>query len=452
MDDILFKPLNLGGNAITLKHRVVLAPLTRNRGSEPHLCPTKLHEDYYSQRASDGGLIITEAVPISPEGTGFVSVPCIWTDKQVAGWKKVVDAVHAKGGIIFLQLFHNGRVAHSSFGKHPLLKSSGRPLPTVSSSAVQATHLVTGKPLSATTYSGRADHSVPRALGTHEFPRIIDDYRKAAINCKRAGFDGVEVHAAHGYFLDQFIQNGVNKRTDKYGCETFENRCRLVFEVIEAVTKIYGVGRVGCKIGPYVKMHGSQSTDTTEIFSYLIKSLNKYNLAYLMIQEPRWSGTDGDPTKDGGFAVPVEENTRMYRKLYNNVLMGSSGFTPKTSRKAINDNLYDCICFGRFFISNPDLPLRLKTGDPLNVYDRTTFYSSTFSGGGGLGFTDYPTIDGKIGTVGKYKLIDQSDIGVSLNSVKYETLGDRSFKNAGLETKDGGKKKKTEKKLIKSRL
>ena len=248
----LFVPLKTGSGSgpIEVAHRCVLAPLTRNRATEPQLCPHSLHAEYYSQRASPGGLIITEAVAISPEAVGYTSVPGIWTAEQTSAWKLVVDAVHEKGGLIVMQLWHTGRISQPSFGDHPLLKASGMALPSVSASAVPMTHPRTGKKLMTSTYEGPEECAVPRALETAEIQgRLIEDYKRAAANAKAAGFDGVELHAAHGYLIDQFLQDGVNQRTDIYG-GSVENRCRLLFEVTEALVAVMGAGRVGVRLSP----------------------------------------------------------------------------------------------------------------------------------------------------------------------------------------------------------
>lgn len=224
----LFQPLQ-GNGALSLSHRIVLAPLTRNRGTEPNLCPHQAHVDYYSQRASKGGLLVTEAVSISPEAVGYLSVPGIWTQEQVRAWSRVTTAVHEKGGIIFMQLWHTGRISHPSFGYHPLLRNAENK-PSVSSAENAITHPKTGKKLSTETYKGKEECAVPRKLEVEEMHRVCEDYAKAAKNAIAAGFDGVEIHAAHGYLLDQFLQNGVNTRTDEYG-GSVENRCRLLTEV-----------------------------------------------------------------------------------------------------------------------------------------------------------------------------------------------------------------------------
>jgi N-ethylmaleimide reductase len=356
----LFQPLSSG--PIDLEHRCVLAPLTRNRATEPGLCPHALHVEYYEQRASAGGLLITEAVAISPEAVGYTSVPGIWTAEQTEAWKPVVDAVHAKGGLIVMQLWHTGRISQPSFGSHPLLKASGMALPSVSASAVPMTHPRTGKALMTATYEGVEECAVPRALETAELQgRLREDYARAATNAKAAGFDGVELHAAHGYLIDQFLQDGVNKRTDMYG-GSIENRCRLLFEITETLVSVMGPGRVGVRLSPTTidPKTGRQSQlyfaasctvrrardhsytvtdpmilllccdalvqgshrccflllagcatpqDPDAVYEHAVSGMNAFDLAYLQLTEPRWSGRDdGDVTKDKGFSQPLSNH------------------------------------------------------------------------------------------------------------------------------------------------
>ena len=291
---------------LSLAHRIVLAPLTRNRATEPNLCPHHLHVQYYASRATVGGLLITEATCISPEAVGYPSVPGIWTTEQADSWRKVTDAVHAKGGKIFCQLWHVGRISQPSFGTHPFLKHSGKPLPSVSASNVQMVHPKTGKPLYTTTYQGREECAVPRALLLEEMPRLVEDYNNAARHCLAAGFDGVEVHAAHGYLIDQFINDGTNQRTDKYG-GSLENRVRLLNEIVGSLCRIMGKGRVSVRLSPTTLVNGRQNqmyyatrcSDPDLVYPHAVRSLNQYPLAYLLLTEPRWSGRDdGNPGTD----------------------------------------------------------------------------------------------------------------------------------------------------------
>ena len=427
MHESLFAPLRLGGGQVEVSHRVVMAPLTRNRASEPNLCPHGDHVDYYTQRASKGGLLISEAVSISPEAVGYVSVPGIWTTEQVNAWRNVTDAVHKKGCSMFMQLWHTGRVAHKSFGSHPLLRKSGMALPSVSASATRMVHPRSGKPLPTETYVEGAVSETPRALRLDEIPRLVSDYVRAATNAIRAGFDGVEVHAAHGYLIDQFLQDGVNKRSDWYG-GSVKNRCRLLFEVVEAVSRAVGPGKCSVRLSPTTidPRTGQQNqlyfaascTEPDKLYAHAVKGLNAYPLAYLLLTEPRWWGgrADGDAKSDKRFNIPL--SNKKYRKLYHGVLMAAGGFTPGKAAQAVREGHYDMVAFGRFFISNPDLPERIRRGSPLNVYDRATFYANTNNGGGSDGYTDYPNLTGTMGTQGKYKLIEQSEIGSSLPKSK----------------------------------
>ena len=431
MSDVqsLFQPLRIGAGdgPIELGHRIALAPLTRNRASEPNLCPHDLHVEYYAQRASPGGLLITEATCISPEAVGYMSVPGIWTEAQTRSWRDVTNAVHARGGKIFMQLWHTGRIAQPSYGEHPLLRASRKALPSVSASDVCMTHPKTGKPLQTLTYKGPEECAAPRALSTEEVSgRLRNDYVHAARNAMRAGFDGVELHAAHGYLVDQFIQDGTNKRTDQYG-GTAENRCRLLFELCDAIVPVVGAGRLAVRLSPTTidPRTGRQNqlyfattcSDPDEVYAHAVRGLNRFPLAYLLLTEPRWSGrNDHDVASDKGFTQPLT-NTK-YRALYSGTLMGAGGFTPSAAARAVAAGHYDLIAFGRWFISNPDLPERIRRGSDLNVYDRDTFYTATIEGGGGDGYIDYPNIDGTVGTLEKYSIMQQSDIGSSLGSSK----------------------------------
>jgi len=404
----LFTPLEAG--ELKLKHRVVLAPLTRMRAAEPSLAPSDLAVEYYRQRASEGGLLISEATLISMEGNGTPSAPGIFTEEQVAGWRRVTEAVHAKGGMIMCQLWHQGRVAHPSFADHPLAKKLGGPKPSASAGAVGITNSK-GKPGKTMTYKGPKPHAVPRPFELEEIPRLVDDYRRAARNAMRAGFDGVEVHSAHGYLIDQFLCDGVNNRTDAYG-GSIPNRIRLLLEVTEACVAVWGPGRVAVRLSPLSKgsmtYYGTTTTDPLEIYSAAVSALNRFPLAYLLLTEPRWSGRhDGNIDKDPSFGMDLV-NGDVYRKLYKGTLMGSSGFTPASAARAVEGGTYDVIAFGRWFISNPDLPEKIRSGAPLSRYNRATFYSP-----GPEGYTDYPR-----GTSTKYPPIEQSKIGVNLKSAK----------------------------------
>eukprot|EP00658_Telonema_sp_P-2_P041972 TRINITY_DN30072_c0_g1_i2.p1 TRINITY_DN30072_c0_g1~~TRINITY_DN30072_c0_g1_i2.p1 ORF type:complete len:453 (+),score=89.99 TRINITY_DN30072_c0_g1_i2:84-1442(+) len=403
-----------------LSHRVVLAPLTRNRAAEPSLCPDSEHVSYYSQRASAGGLLITEAVAISPEALAYPGIPGIWTEQQTVAWTEVVRAVHAKGCKIFMQLWHTGRVAQPCFGEHPLARASaGMALPSVSASSTCMCHPRTGKPVAVLTYDGMRQAEHARALTTEEIcGRLRDDYVRAAQNAMLAGFDGVELHAAHGYLVDQFLNDGTNLRADRYG-GSVPNRCRILFELVEALVRAAGgADRVAVRLSPTTidpqtgrqnqSYYGATTSDPDLVYEHAVTGLNRFGLAYLLLSEPRWSGKmDHDVKSDRGFAQPLTNHK--YRALYHGTLMAAGGFTPLSAAAAIKDGHYDLIGFGRWFLSNPDLPEKIKRGSPLNVYDRSTFYSR-----GAEGYTDYPSQDGSVGELHKYTLIEQNQIGVSL--------------------------------------
>lgn len=354
----LFAPLQVG--RYTLAHRVVLAPLTRMRAAAGNV-PHALNAAYYEQRATKGGLLITEATPVTATGHGYPQTPGIHTDEQVAGWKLVTDAVHAKGGLIFAQIWHVGRISHTSL-------QPGGALP-VSASPIAAA----GNALTATWQ--QVPFETPRALETSEIPALIEAYRQAAKNALAAGFDGVEIHSANGYLLQQFLESRTNTRTDAYG-GSIENRARLVLEVVEAVTGVLGADRVGIRLSPFTKANDSGEDDPLPLYTYLIEKLNGFNLAYLHMIEAR--AENGEPAKLSIDAL---------RPLWKGVLIAADGFTGPTAENAVATGRADAVAFGRHFIANPDLPERLRVGAELNPYDRNTFY-----GGDATGYTDYPAL------------------------------------------------------------
>jgi N-ethylmaleimide reductase len=401
----LFQPLP----ALNLSHRIVMAPLTRLRANQSNFAPTDLSVEYYKQRATPGGLLITEACPISPE-TPYDYAPGIYTTDQEEGWSRVVRAVHEKGGKISLQLWHLGRMSHACYGNHPFLRATGRPLGSVSSSAVA--------PLgSSRTYEGKkVENTPPRPLTLAELQtRLVNDYELAVQAAKRCNFDFVEIHAAHGYLFDQFLCDGVNKRTDEYGPQTFENRVRLLRSVIEVIVKIFGPERVGIRISPtYSDTFAYQNCSDQhpeQTYRQVVAWLNQFRLGYLLLSEPRWNGgrNNSDPATDETFSLPLRNG--WVREVYNGHVIGCSSFTPLTAAKAIEDGVYDAICFGRFFISNPDLVYRIKTNTPLNVYDVDTFYSR-----GPHGYIDYPDVQNTIPNAIKCKQISFEEIGKSKQS------------------------------------
>jgi N-ethylmaleimide reductase len=366
----LFSPLNIG--PYRLQHRVVMAPLTRMRAERSSFAPRALNAEYYGQRATPGGLIIAEASPVMVTGRGNPATPGIYSDEQVRGWRGVVDAVHAKGGLIFLQLWHVGRVSHSSF-------QPGGALP-VAPSAVP----ITGSGMMAMTADGKmVAYETPRALETGEIEDIVEAFRQAAGNAKEAGFDGVEIHGANGYLLEQFLQSHTNLRTDRYG-GSIENRARLLIEITRAAVGIWGAERVGVRLSPYGVANGSGERDPMPLYTYVIKSLDKLGLAYVHFIEPRSSGA--------GRAEVNHQNVPsamvLFGPLWRGVLISAGGFTGEAADSAIAAGHADAIAFGRIFISNPDLPRRLQHGFPLTPYNRATFY-----GGEATGYTDYTSYD-----------------------------------------------------------
>ena len=365
----LFSPLKVG--PYQLKHRVMLAPLTRMRAAKPSLAPRPLNAEYYAQRASDGGLMIAEASPVAATGFGSPGVPGIYTDAQVEGWREIVKAVHARGGVIFLQLWHVGRVSHSSF-------QPGGVLPVAPSAVAIAEEFKTS------TADGRiVPYETPRALETGEIPGIIEAYNQAARNALAAGFDGVEIHGANGYLIEQFLQSRSNLRTDQYG-GSIPNRVRLLLEVTQAAIDVWGANRVGVRLSPYGIANGSGEAEPMPLYKYAIEQLNPLGLAYLHFIEPRSSGAGRAEVNWQG----VPSAMVLYRPIWKGVLITAGGFTGEAAEAAIAEGHADAIAFGRIFISNPDLPNRLRHGYPLTPYDRKTFY-----GGDVAGYTDYPFYD-----------------------------------------------------------
>jgi N-ethylmaleimide reductase len=365
----LFSPLKIG--PYQLNHRLVMAPLTRMRAEKPSLAPRPLNAEYYRQRATPGGLIIAEASPVMATGFGSPGVPGIYSEHQIKGWREVVDAVHAKGGIIFLQLWHVGRVSHSSF-------QPGGVLPVAPSAVPISTDF------KAVTADGKVvPYETPRALETAEIPGVIDAYRQGARNALKAGFDGVEIHGANGYLIEQFLQSHTNLRTDQYG-GSMENRVRFLLEITQAMIEVWGASRVGVRLSPYGVANGSGEADPMPLYTHAIKSLNPLGLAYLHFIEPRSSGA--------GRAEVNHQNVPsamvLYRPIWSGKLITAGGFTGETAEAAITSGHADAIAFGRIFISNPDLPRRLQHGFPLTPYNRATFY-----GGEEIGYTDYPVHD-----------------------------------------------------------
>ena len=365
--DKLFVPVQVG--AITVKHRVVMPPLSRLRAEWPSGVPSDLNVEYYSQRASDGGLIFTEATAISPSARGYRGAPGIYSDEQVTGWRRVTEAVHAKGGYMFVQLWHAGRTTHIAVtGEEPVTAS------------VDPTYWADPSILVVTP----DDFSPPsprRALETAEIAGIIEQYRAAALNAKKAGFDGVELMAANGHLIDQFLQDNSNKRTDRYG-GTIENRARILFEVVEALVSVWGAGCVGGRIAPSGTFNGMADSNPRALFRYVAERLNDFELAYLHVIEPRIKG--GELIAKGQGPVAAQELSKVFRGS----IIAAGGFEPDTAEATVANGDASLIAFGRQFIANPDLPKRIELGLPLNRYDRSTFY-----GFDAHGYTDYPSYE-----------------------------------------------------------
>jgi N-ethylmaleimide reductase len=365
----LFSPLKVG--PYQLKHRLMMAPLTRMRAAKPSLAPRPLNAQYYAQRTTPGGLIVAEASPVIATGFGSPGVPGIYTGQQIKGWREVVDAVHAKGGTIFLQLWHVGRVSHSSF-------QPGGVLPVAPSAVPIPPELRT------MTADGKVvTYETPRALETGEIPGIVEAFKQAARNAMEAGFDGVEIHGANGYLIEQFLQSRTNLRTDRYG-GSIENRVRLLMEITQAAIAVCGANRVGVRLSPYGVANGSGEADPMPLYTHAVQSLDTLGLAYLHFIEPRSSGA--------GRAEVNHQNVPsamvLFRPIWSGVLISAGGFTGEAAEAAIAAGHADAIAFGRIFISNPDLPRRLQHGFPLTPYNRATFY-----GGEEAGYTDYPVYD-----------------------------------------------------------
>jgi N-ethylmaleimide reductase len=358
----LFEPFPLGD--LKLSNRIVMAPLTRNRAEHGSNAPVDLNGTYYEQRAS-AGLIISEASQISQQGQGYAWTPGIYTEAQVQGWKRVTDRVHAAHGHIFLQLWHVGRVSHTS-----LQLNGGAP---VAPSAIRAQ----GKTFTET---GFVDVSTPRALEVDELPGLLADFTLAAQNAKKAGFDGVEIHAANGYLIDQFLKDGSNHRTDTYG-GSVENRARFGLDVVDAVLKVFPKTRIGIRISPVSPANDAITSDPAEIFGYFVAELARRNLAYLHVVE----GATGGPRDIAAF------NYAALRKAFPGAYIANNGYTREMALDAIDKGTADLIAFGRPFIANPDLVARLAQNAPLNAIIRETLY-----GGGAEGYTDYPSLPAEL--------------------------------------------------------
>ena len=363
--DPLFQPLKVGN--LEIKHRIVYAPLTRCRAFNG--IPSEMAQEYYAQRATEGGLMISEGTLVSDKAHGYPCTPGVYTKEQVEAWKPIIKGVHDRGAFIFCQLWHCGRASHQHYQPNEELP--------VSSSAVaindgsQAFSLKTMK---------MEDYPVPRALEAEELPAIVDEFRQAARNAIEAGFDGVEIHGANGYLLDQFMKDGINKRIDPYG-GSIENRCKFPLEVLDAVVKEIGAERVGYRLSPFGGFLSAEDSKPYASVTYMIEEMNKYNLAYVHMVEPRVTGnTDVEEDPD--------KTLMPFRNVCKTVFIAAGGYEGSSARQSLNEKRCDAVAFGRRFLANPDFVHRVKIGAPLNEYDRSTFYSQ-----GPEGYIDYPTLE-----------------------------------------------------------
>ena len=347
----LFDPITIGD--LTLKNRIIMAPLTRARAIGGARVPNALMAKYYEQRAS-AGLILSEATSVTPQGVGYADTPGLWSDEQVEGWKEVTAAVHKAGGVIFAQLWHVGRISD------PELLDGEAP---VAPSAIAAEgHVSLLRPMRA--------YPVPRALETEELAGIVAAYKKGAENAKKAGFDGVEIHGANGYLLDQFLQDKTNQRTDNYG-GSIENRARLMLEVTDVCIDVWGADRVGMHLAPRRDAHDMGDSDPAATFGYVARELGKRKIAFICARE----------------AVGEDSLGPLLKKEFGGVYIANESMDKQTAQKLLDAGTADAVAFGKAFISNPDLPRRLQTEAPLNEWKPETFY-----GQDGVGYTDYPAL------------------------------------------------------------
>jgi 2,4-dienoyl-CoA reductase-like NADH-dependent reductase (Old Yellow Enzyme family) len=346
----LLDPIHVGD--LELPNRVIMSPLTRLRGTEDHV-PTPVMADYYAQRAG-AGLIISEGVPVDPLGVGYPRVPGIWSRQQVEAWKPVPAAVHNAGGRIFMQIWHVGRISHPTYlnGQLPVAPSAIQP----------KGHVSLIRPLT--------DFVTPRALATEEVKAVVEQFRRAAENAQAAGFDGVELHGANGYLLDQFLQDGTNQRTDEYG-GSIENRARLMLECADAAVSVFGPGRVGMHLAPHSPSHDIHDSSPLETFTYVLRELGKRNLAFVCARDPLGPAHLGRKLKDA----------------FGGVVITNESYTRETAEQVIQSGEADAVAFGKLFIANPDLPRRFAENTELNAPIPETFYAP-----GTQGYTDYPAL------------------------------------------------------------
>lgn len=377
-DSRLFTPYKMG--KFNLSHRVVLAPMTRCRALNG--IPGPALATYYDQRATPGGFLITEGTAVSPTAPGFPHIPGIYTVEQVEAWKKVVDAAHAKGAIIFCQLWHVGRASHQVYqpGGAAPISSTNEP--------ISRRWRILMPDGSYATYPN------PRALRTSEIPEVVDQYRQAALNAIRAGFDGIEIHGAHGYLVDQFLKDGINDRTDEYG-GSIENRCRFLMQLVREVAVAIGADRVGVRMSPAIDHLDATDSDPLGLGLAVIQRLNKLQmdlgakLTYLHVTQPRYTAYGQTESGRPGTEDEEAQLLRTWRRSYQGTFICSGGFTRELGIQALAEDGADLVAYGRLFISNPDLVLRFKLNAPLNKYVRKTFYTHDPI----VGYTDYPFLN-----------------------------------------------------------
>lgn len=349
----LLDPITIGD--LRLRNRVIMAPLTRSRATGGGRVPNALMLEYYRQRAS-AGMILSEATAVSPMGVGYADTPGIWSDEQVEGWRPITAAVHAEGGLMLLQLWHVGRVSDPCF--------LGGALPVAPSAIAPKGHVSLVRP--------QRPFVTPRALEAHEIPGIVEAYRKGAENARAARFDGVEIHGANGYLLDQFLQDGSNRRTDQYG-GSVENRARLMLEVTDAVVGVWGAARVGMHLAPRGESHSMGDSNPSSTFGYVARELGRRRIAFICVREHLGAGRIGPQLK----------------AAFGGAYIANEKFTLETANRALAAGEADAVAFGTSFIANPDLPRRFALGAPLNLPDPSTFYCA-----GPKGYTDYPKLPG----------------------------------------------------------
>ncbi|EPS67956.1 hypothetical protein M569_06815, partial [Genlisea aurea] len=365
----LLTPYKMG--RFQLSHRIVLAPLTRQRSynnvPQPHAAL------YYAQRSTPGGLLISEATGISNTAQGYPNTPGIWTEEQVEAWKPIVEAVHAKGAFFFCQIWHVGRVSNAEFqpgGQAPISSTDRGLAPQIRANGVDV-----------------AVFTPPRRLAAEEIPQIVNDFRVAARNAIRAGFDGVEIHGAHGYLIEQFLKDQVNDRTDEYG-GTLENRCRFALEVVDAVADEIGAGRAGIRLSPFADYMSARDSDPAKLGLYMAEALNRRydGLAYVHMVEPRMKGvivkSESEEEEGSSGLVPM-------REAFKGTFVVAGGYDREDGSRAVEEDRADLVAFGRHFLANPDLVRRFRVDAPLNKYDRATFYLDDPV----VGYTDYPFLD-----------------------------------------------------------